>query len=161
MGATKVETTDPRWNRALYFSLGLLVASAAFGIKLVFFDRAEGTLVDRAGETRNATTGWDVRVDPDSGRLSLRHGESRFEPPWTMKPGWFVFMENSARAWTFNGDDQLILFVAGTGPFGPDDAPQPVPIAVSRRIGDQHIRQLAEIAAQTKRRLGLTPGPAP
>lgn len=146
-------------NRLLYFLLGLVAAAGLYGLKLACFDGATGTFIARAGETQDASTGWVVRVDADTGRHALAQGPSTFAPPWAMKTGWFVFLENAERAWTFNGDDQLILFLAGTGPFGPDNAPHPVPVEVRHRIGEQRVRQLAANAAEAKQRLGLESAP--
>ena len=57
----------------------------------------------------------------------------------------------------FDGDTGT--FIAGTGPFGPDNAPHTVPVAVRHRIGEQRVRQLAANAAEAKQRLGLTSAP--
>jgi hypothetical protein len=152
-------------NRATAFLLGLLTAAIVYGLGVLLFAQDDaGTFVTRPGETKHAATGWRVTVDAETGRHTLAHGSSMIAPLWPMKTGWFVYLEDDAQAWSFNGDDQLLLFVAGRGPddsgnaFGPDNAPRPVPTAVRHRIGDLRVRQLADAARAAKERLGITPG---
>jgi hypothetical protein len=147
-------------NRTLYFVLGVLAAAAAFGLGIVLRGSAAETIVTRNGETTDANTGWRVVVDADSGRHSLTRGESTIAPMWAMKPGWFVLLENDTRAWSYNGEDMLMLFVAGTGPgtgaFTVDVSPSAVPEAVVRRIGEHRIRTIVAGARAARERLGLT-----
>jgi hypothetical protein len=149
-------------NRALYFVLGVLFAAGAFGLGFAIRGSGTETFVTRSGETNDPDTGWRVVVDVDSGRHSLTHGESTVAPLWAMKPGWFVLLENDTRAWSYNGDYQLLLFVAGTGPnagaFSPDNSPYAVPEAVVRRIGEQRVRAIALAARAARERLGLGAG---
>ena len=156
-----VARTKAQMSRPLYFVLGVLAAAAAFGLGLAFRAGGSATFVTRTGETTDAATGWQVVVDADTGRHALAQGESTIVPLWAMKPGWFVLLENDARAWSYNGDDQLLLFVAGTGPqtgaFSPDSSPFAVPEAVVRRIGEQRVRAIATAARAARERLGLGP----
>jgi len=150
-------------NRAAAFLLGLLAAAIVYGLGVLLFSNDDtGTFVTRPGATKHSGTGWQVTVDAETGRHSLAHGSSTISPLWPMKSGWFVYLEDDTRAWSFNGDDQLMLFIPGRGgdgsdgtAFGPDNAPGTVPAAVRHRIGDVRVRQLAEAARAAKERLGI------
>jgi hypothetical protein len=158
-----VARTKAQMNRALYFICGVLAAAAAFGLGIALREDQPGPVVTRYGETRDPGTGWRVSVDADSGRHSVAHVGFSLTPAWAMKPGWFVLIENDQRAWSYNGEDQLIVFVASdgkgrpAGAFSPDNIPFPVPDAVVRRIGEQRVRAIAIAAREARERLGLAP----
>lgn len=158
-----VRAAKAQMNRSVIFLSGVLVASAVFGLGRFLGRDAPGTFVTATAPATEHN--WRLTVGAGTGRHTLAHGESSLAPAWSLRAGWFVYLESATRAWWFNGDDQLILFVPGTQPgsgaFSLDHAPFAVPDAVVRRVGLHRIQLIAANARATRERLGLTAGPTP
>ncbi len=148
-------------KRALYFLLGMLTAAILFGLGMAWRRGDAGTFVTAPGMLHDAGTGWEVVVAADGSRQTLKHGGVSTSPVWVTKPGWFIYLENQTRAWAFNGDDLLLLYVAHPdhtiSAYGPDTAPFRVPDEVVHKVGEERIVVIANAAQAARERLGLAP----
>src|ERR1039458_9690785 len=101
--------------------------------------------------TRGTTTSpdgvWQLVVSEADGSLQLsRLGGSSMKlgGGWKAQPGWFAFIENEARVWTYNGDRALKLMIATPGQASVSGPPFPcaVPPPVFLRLSEPAKRAL-------------------
>jgi hypothetical protein len=109
-----------------------------------------GRLMTTFGEVSRSDSPWMVRVSDADRKIQISYNFKTFAgsgtvtvspSDWRAQPGWFVFVENSERAWAYDGDKSLLLQVekpAKLGPkgthYGPNTFPCPVPTEVLARL---------------------------
>jgi hypothetical protein len=129
----------------LFLCLGSLHAQESSAID------SSGRFITTFGEFSPAGSPWTVRVADTAPELQISYhyhadatssGASTVSPSdWKAHSGWFVFVENNARVWAYDGARNLFLQVsiaAKLGPkgssCGPSHFPCPVPSEVLTKL---------------------------